>query len=131
MLTRAEPPTASEFVATQRKNEVIEQVSEAAEVVAGTVLPQTPFVVGGLRLDWAAKRSLDVGVAVTALFVLLQLLLLIAVLACAGDRQAPIYRHMRLRRDRRRFGRLQFRSTVTDGEAVLAGHLAASPGAPA
>ncbi|MDN3571030.1 sugar transferase, partial [Methylobacterium longum] len=65
MLTRAEPPTASEFVATQRKNEVIEQVSEAAEVVAGTVLPQTPFVVGGLRLDWAAKRSLDVGVAVT------------------------------------------------------------------
>jgi exopolysaccharide production protein ExoY len=95
--------------------------------VAGTVLPQTPFVVGGLRLDWAAKRSLDVGVAVTALFVLLPLLLLIAVLVWAGDRQAPIYRHMRLGRDGRRFGCLKFRSMVTDGEAVLAAHLAASP----
>ncbi|MCJ2099228.1 sugar transferase, partial [Methylobacterium sp. E-046] len=55
--------------------------------VAESALPAAPFVVGGLRLDWAAKRSLDVGVAVTALFVLLPLLLLIAVLVWAGDRQ--------------------------------------------
>ncbi|MDN3571888.1 hypothetical protein QWZ18_14785, partial [Methylobacterium longum] len=33
--------------------------------VAESALPAAPFVVGGLRLDWAAKRSLDVGVAVT------------------------------------------------------------------
>ena len=103
------------------------QLSSATDVVAGAILPQTPFVVGGLRLDWAAKRSLDVGVAVTALFVLLPLLLLIAVLVWAGDRQAPIYRHMRLGRDGRRFGCLKFRSMVTDGDAVLAAHLAASP----
>ncbi|MCJ2099227.1 sugar transferase, partial [Methylobacterium sp. E-046] len=67
--------------------QLVEQVSGAAETVADAVLPPAPFVVGGLRLDWAAKRSLDVGVAVTALFVLLPLLLLIAVLVWAGDRQ--------------------------------------------
>ena len=103
------------------------QLSSATDMAVGAVLPPAPFVVGGLRLDWAAKRSLDVGVAVTALFVLLPLLLLIAVLVWSGDRQAPIYRHMRLGRDGRRFGCLKFRSMVTDGEAVLAAHLAASP----
>jgi exopolysaccharide production protein ExoY len=130
MQSHAEPPAASGVLASKDGSAVSgvgEQVNEAAEIVAGAVLSQTPFVVGGLRLDWAAKRSLDVGVAVTALFVLLPLLLLIAVLVWAGDRQAPIYRHMRLGRDGRRFGCLKFRSMVTDGEAVLAAHLAASP----
>ncbi|TXN65617.1 sugar transferase, partial [Methylobacterium sp. WL18] len=103
------------------------QVSEAAEAVAEAVLPETPFVARGLRLDWAAKRGLDIGVAATALFLLLPLMLLIAVLVWAGDRKAPIFRHMRLGRDGRSFGCLKFRSMVTDGEGVLAAHLAASP----
>ncbi|MCJ2055719.1 sugar transferase, partial [Methylobacterium sp. J-048] len=103
------------------------QVSEAAEAVAEAVLPETPFVARGLRLDWAAKRGLDIGVAATALFLLLPLMLLIAGLVWAGDRKAPIFRHARLGRDGRSFGCLKFRSMVTDGEAVLAAHLAASP----
>ncbi len=95
--------------------------------MAGAVLPETPFVARGLRLDWAAKRSLDVSVALTALFLLLPLLLLIAGIVWAGDRKPPIFRHMRLGRDGRRFGCLKFRSMVVDGDAVLAAHLAANP----
>ena len=108
-------------------DQIAGQVSEAAEAVAEAVLPETPFVARGLRLDWAAKRGLDIGVAATALFLLLPLMLLIAVLVWAGDRKAPIFRHMRLGRDGRSFGCLKFRSMVTDGEGVLAAHLAASP----
>ncbi|MDN3571781.1 hypothetical protein QWZ18_14245, partial [Methylobacterium longum] len=40
-----------------------EQAIEVSETTVDAVLPPAPFVVGGLRLDWAAKRSLDVGVA--------------------------------------------------------------------
>jgi exopolysaccharide production protein ExoY len=134
MLTRAEALAPSRFSASQRRPEVVEraeqvvgQVSEAAEIVAEAVLPEAPFVARGLRLDWAAKRGLDVSVAVTALFLLLPLLLLIALFVWAGDGKAPIFRHMRIGRDGRRFGCLKFRSMVTNGDAVLAAHLAASP----
>ena len=134
MLTRAKPSVSAGFAAAQRKPEAVDvagqmvgQVSGAAEIMAGAVLPDTPFVARGLRLDWTAKRSLDIGVAVTALFLLLPLLLLIALIVWAGDRQAPIYRHMRIGRDGRRFGCLKFRSMVVDGDAVLAAHLAANP----
>jgi exopolysaccharide production protein ExoY len=96
------------------------------EAVGATVLPETPFVARGLRLNWAAKRGLDIGVAATALLLLLPLLLLIGMMVWATDRQAPIYRHMRLGRDGRRFGCLKFRSMVTNGDAVLAAHLAAN-----
>src|ERR1051325_4194152 len=108
-------------------DQIADQVSEAAEAVAEAVLPETPFVARGLRLDWAAKRGLDIGVAATALFLLLPLMLLIARLVWAGDRKAPIFRHTRLGRDGRSLGCLKFRWMVTDGEAVLAAHLAASP----
>ncbi len=74
-------------------DQIADQVSEAAEAVAEAVLPETPFVARGLRLDWAAKRGLDIGVAATALFLLLPLMLLIAALVWAGDRKAPIFRH--------------------------------------
>jgi exopolysaccharide production protein ExoY len=96
---------------------------EAAEAV----LPAAPFVARGRGLDWAAKRGLDIAVAATALLLLLPLLLLIAALVYAGDRKAPIFRHMRLGRDGRRFGCLKFRSMVVDGEAVLAAYLRANP----
>ena len=134
MLNRAGSAAPAGFSAPQRKPEggdvaeqMVGQVSEAAEIVAGAVLPDTPFVAKGLRLDWAAKRSLDVGVAVTALFLLLPLLLLIALIVWAGDGKPPIYRHMRIGRDGRRFGCLKFRSMVVDGDAVLSAHLSANP----
>nr|WP_276592819.1 MULTISPECIES: sugar transferase [unclassified Methylobacterium] len=103
------------------------RVIEVADAAVDVLSPEAPFVARGLRLNWAAKRGLDVGVAVTALFLLLPLLLLIALLVWAGDGRAPIFRHMRLGRDGRSFGCLKFRSMVTDGEAVLAAHLAADP----
>ncbi|MCJ2063709.1 sugar transferase [Methylobacterium sp. J-088] len=138
MLTHADPAASADFVAAHRRAEqpevaepvaahLVGQVSGAAEAVTGLVLPEVPFVARGLRLNWAAKRGLDVSVAVTALFLLLPLLLLIALLVWAGDGRAPIFRHMRLGRDGRSFGCLKFRSMVTDGEAVLAAHLAADP----
>ncbi|MCJ2127052.1 sugar transferase, partial [Methylobacterium sp. J-077] len=34
-------------------DQIAGQVSEAAEAVAEAVLPETPFVARGLRLDWA------------------------------------------------------------------------------
>lgn len=73
------------------------------------------------------KRGLDFSVAAVALFLLLPLLLLIAVLVWAGDRKSPIFRHMRIGRNGRCFGCLKFRSMVTDGDAVLRAHLAANP----
>jgi exopolysaccharide production protein ExoY len=76
-----------------------------------------------------AKRSLDVGVASTALFFLLPLLLLLGLLVWAGDRRAPIFRHVRIGRDGRPFGCLKFRSMVINGDAVLRAHLAANPDA--
>jgi exopolysaccharide production protein ExoY len=79
------------------------------------------------HLERLGKRSLDIGVAGTALFLLLPLLLLIGLLVWAGDRKAPIFRHMRIGRRGRRFACLKFRSMVTDGDAVLRAHLATDP----
>jgi exopolysaccharide biosynthesis polyprenyl glycosylphosphotransferase len=102
---------------------------------SGDAVPSTDGGSSEVRLNmwptstptWAAKRGLDVGVAVTALFLLLPLLLLIALIVWAGDGKPPIYRHMRIGRDGRRFGCLKFRSMVVDGDAVLAAHLSANP----
>ncbi|SFM75704.1 exopolysaccharide production protein ExoY [Methylobacterium pseudosasicola] len=134
MLREAGPPLSHLAPAPHHRVEMSDvadqiagQVSEAAEAVVEAVLLETPFVARGLRLDWAAKRGLDIGVAATALFLLLPLMLVIAALVWAGDRKAPIFRHTRLGRDGRSFGCLKFRSMVLNGEAVLAAHLAASP----
>ena len=81
------------------------------------------------RLERLGKRSLDIGVAGTALFLLLPLLLLLGLLVWAGDGKAPIFRHMRIGRKGRRFGCLKFRSMVPNGDAVLRAHLAANPAA--
>ncbi|MCJ2056403.1 sugar transferase [Methylobacterium sp. J-048] len=79
------------------------------------------------RVGWAAKRGLDTAVALTALCLLLPLLLFIALLIWISDGSAPIFRHVRLGRHGRPFGCLKFRSMVPDGDAILAGHLAAYP----
>ncbi|WP_264045144.1 sugar transferase [Methylobacterium flocculans] len=115
MLREAGHPIASVEIASQH----------LAEVVTRGVLPSKQ----AQGLGRIGKRSLDIGVAGTALFLLLPLLLLIGLLVWAGDRKAPIFRHMRIGRDGRRFGCLKFRSMVTDGDAVLRAHLAANPAA--
>lgn len=79
------------------------------------------------RLAWTAKRGLDVGIAGTALCLLLPLLLLVAAAIWATDGKSPIFRHNRLGKDGRMFGCLKFRSMVANGDAVLAAHLAANP----
>ncbi|WP_408902970.1 sugar transferase [Methylobacterium radiotolerans] len=134
MQSHAEPSVSAGLTAPQYREEISEvaghvvwQVSDAADAA----LPEVPLVAQGLRLDWAAKRGLDVGVAVAALFLLLPLLLLIALIVWAGDGKPPIYRHMRIGRDGRTFGCLRFRSMVVDGDAVLSAHLSANPQAQA
>lgn len=115
MLREAGHPTYPIAIAPQHLN----------EVVAHTVLPA-----GRTRhLERIGKRGLDVAVAGTALFLLLPLLLLLAALVWAGDRKSPIFRHMRIGQNGRRFGCLKFRSMVPDGDAVLRAHLAADPAA--
>lgn len=79
------------------------------------------------RMSWTAKRGLDVGVAATALFLLMPLLVLVAAAIWATDRKPPIFRHNRLGRNGRVFGCLKFRSMVANGDAVLAAHLATNP----
>ena len=81
------------------------------------------------RLERVVKRSLDIGVAGTALLLLLPLFILIGLLVRAGDRKTPIFRHMRIGRGGRSFGCLKYRSMVIDGDAVLRAHLAADPSA--
>ena len=130
MLREAGPPISHLASAPHHRvemSDVADQIAGQVSGVAEAMLPETPFVARGLRLDWAAKRGLDIGVASTALFLLLPLMLVIAALVWAGDRKAPIFRHTRLGRDGRSFGCLKFRSMVADGEGVLAAHLAASP----
>ncbi|MCJ2120208.1 sugar transferase, partial [Methylobacterium sp. J-001] len=64
-------------------SDVADQIAGQVSGVAEAMLPETPFVARGLRLDWAAKRGLDIGVASTALFLLLPLMLVIAALVWA------------------------------------------------
>ena len=79
------------------------------------------------HLGWVGKRSLDVGVAGLALFLLLPLLVLLCLLIWASDGQAPIFRHTRIGRGGRSFGCLKFRSMVVNADAVLQEHLARNP----
>lgn len=117
MLREAGHPTPLPALAPQHLSESVSQA----------VLPLGQ----ARRLERLGKRSLDISVAGTALFLLLPLLLLLGLLVWAGDGKAPIFRHMRIGRKGRRFGCLKFRSMVPDGEAVLRAHLAANPAAQA
>lgn len=81
------------------------------------------------QIEALAKRSLDISVAGIALFLLLPLFLLLGLLVWAGDRKAPIFRHVRIGRNGRPFGCLKFRSMITDGDEILRAHLAANPDA--
>ncbi|GJD37511.1 UDP-glucose:undecaprenyl-phosphate glucose-1-phosphate transferase [Methylobacterium aerolatum] len=78
-------------------------------------------------LDRAAKRAFDVAVALLCLILLSPLFALVALAIWSVDGGSPFYRHARLGRGGRGFGCLKFRSMRTDGDEVLARHLALSP----
>ena len=72
------------------------------------------------------KRTFDIVASSVALVLLLPLLLLLA-LWIRLDGGPALYAHTRLGRDKKPFGCLKFRSMVTNGDAVLARHLAEHP----
>lgn len=80
-------------------------------------------------LDRTMKRLFDAGVAALCLILLCPLFLLVALAIWSVDGGSPFYRHRRLGRGGRSFECLKFRSMRTDGDAVLARHLAANPAA--
>lgn len=87
-----------------------------------------PFGYGRI-IDSALKRSFDVGLALTALLLLLPLFVLVALAISAVDGGSPFYSHRRLGRHGKTFGCLKFRSMRADGDAVLQAHLADNPAA--
>jgi exopolysaccharide production protein ExoY len=113
MLREAVRPNSSAAIASHNVSAVVAQVVLSPDRTR--------------RLERIGKRGLDIGIAGTALFLLLPLLLLIGLLVWAGDRKSPIFRHMRIGRGGRSFGCLKFRSMVTNGDAVLRAHLVADP----
>lgn len=123
MLRPAGTPTIVEALAPQH---MVELVNETLEQAAR---PTSLGKAVGYRLGWVTKRTLDVTVAGLALMLLLPLMLVLAVMIWAEDRHPPVFRHLRLGRNGHAFGCLKFRSMVTDGDAVLAAHLAAHPDA--
>lgn len=79
------------------------------------------------RLQRAAKRGLDVGVAATALLLLLPLLGLISALVRIADGPPAIFRQLRIGQHGRSFICLKFRTMVGDGDALLAERLGRDP----
>jgi exopolysaccharide production protein ExoY len=104
---------------------MVETINEALVGTLPAAAPRCP----GLRVSWATKRVLDATVALAALCLLLPLLLILALLIWVSDGQSPIFCHARLGRHGRPFGCLKFRSMVSNGDAVLAQHLAANAAA--
>jgi exopolysaccharide production protein ExoY len=80
-------------------------------------------------LDRVMKRLFDAGVAALGLLLLCPLFILVALAIWSVDGGSPVYRHRRLGRGGRSFDCLKFRSMRTDGDAVLARHLAGNPAA--
>ena len=82
-----------------------------------------------LILDRAPKRLFDLSVALSCLFLLLPLFVLVAFLVWAVDRKSPFYSHLRLGRGGKTFGCLKFRSMRMNGDEILRRHLAENPAA--
>ena len=77
----------------------------------------------------AAKRGVDVSIAVVALAILLPILLITAFLVWCNDRKSPFFGHLRLGRHGRMFRCWKFRSMQPDASEVLSAYLAANPAA--
>jgi lipopolysaccharide/colanic/teichoic acid biosynthesis glycosyltransferase len=65
-----------------------------------------------------AKRAIDIGGAAIGLLVLLPLMLVIALVACAGSPGAPLFRQRRAGRAGREFGMWKFRTMVAGAERL-------------
>lgn len=77
------------------------------------------------------KRAFDILTAAVGLVVAVPLFGAVAATVALSGRGPVFFAHTRIGRDGRRFRCLKFRTMVTDGEAVLARHLASDPGAAA
>ncbi len=73
------------------------------------------------------KRSLDIGAASIALFLLLPLIVIVAIVVRVGVGAPVFYRHRRVGLHGREFDCLKFRTMVADGDQVLQRHLAENP----
>lgn len=82
-----------------------------------------------LVAERAAKRWIDVSVAVVALLTLTPLLLFLCIMVRCSDGGPALFRQIRIGKDGRRFACLKFRSMVIDADEALAKHLASDPDA--
>jgi exopolysaccharide production protein ExoY len=80
-------------------------------------------------LGGALKRGFDIVGASLGLLVFSPLIILLALLVKFSDGGPALYGHARVGRGGRTFRCLKFRTMVMNGDAVLAAHLSADPGA--
>lgn len=100
----------SEVVAGQRPQVVWEGEAPLVQLAANT--PS--------RLQWLAKRLLDVTGASLGLLLLSPLMLLVAVAIRFESRGPALFKHWRVGQNGRRFACLKFRTMQADAEEVLA-----------
>ncbi len=74
-----------------------------------------------------SKRAFDIVLALSGLFIVLPLLVLLAILIWQHDGKSPFFGHRRVGRNGRPFKCWKFRSMRPDASEVLAAHLKASP----
>lgn len=77
----------------------------------------------------AAKRSVDISIALVALAILLPIFLITAFLVWRNDGKSPFFGHLRLGRHGRMFRCWKFRSMQPNASEVLSAYLAANPAA--
>jgi exopolysaccharide production protein ExoY len=81
----------------------------------------------GKRVGAAAKRGLDLSLALLALLILTPLLVALCILVRSSDRGPALFRQTRVGRGGKRFTCYKFRSMVMNAEGVLADHLRSHP----
>jgi exopolysaccharide production protein ExoY len=79
------------------------------------------------RANGLTKRAIDVTLAAAGLIFLLPVLVVVAAVIAAVDRQNPIFGHKRVGRHGDDFRCWKFSSMRADGDAILAEHFAANP----
>ncbi|HLH93094.1 MAG TPA: sugar transferase [Xanthobacteraceae bacterium] len=80
-------------------------------------------------LGGAAKRGIDILIALSALIMFSPLFLLVAITIAVCDGRPVFYRHSRVGHRRQPFHCLKFRTMVANGDEVLRRHLEACPDA--
>jgi exopolysaccharide production protein ExoY len=100
-----------------------------AAVAARDARPAASMQRGDAPVGGAAKRVLDIGIAVVALLLCVPLLAFVVALIKCWDRGPIFYVHWRIGYEGRPFGCLKFRTMVPNGDEVLQSYLTASPAA--